>query len=156
VFDGIVGMTPKVTKDDAALLVTKLFEANLIPENIFVINFETLTGTSYIYFGGFEQSKLKGNVSFLPIVSGSSFWELPGHSILYGSTNLGNFSTAVIDTGSSLAYFPEIVFKAFLAKLPPTCSIKNSLLQCANCTDINFLSSFWINFNGTVVEMPPK
>lgn len=47
---------------------------------MFSTYYDSVSGSSYIYFGGYEQAKLTGNVSWIPIKN-TGFWDLAGTDV---------------------------------------------------------------------------
>lgn len=54
-----------------------MFDQSIIDKNVFSIFFGSSSDTSYIYFGGYDQLKMTGNVSWIAIED-TGYWDLKG------------------------------------------------------------------------------
>lgn len=111
-FDGIVGLSPEKSEPTRDLLLEELYDNGLITDLMFSIKFENQYGSTYIYFGGYEQEIIETSLNYIPVVQ-DGFWsvyfeyvQLEGSSQIYES-----FSTATLDTGTTLTY---LSYNAFL------------------------------------------
>jgi hypothetical protein len=72
---------PTVASKGAGLFVPTLFAGGKITNNMFSTNYDLSTGTSYIYFGGYETNMLSGNVTWIKLNTSKGFWDLTGTNI---------------------------------------------------------------------------
>lgn len=67
---------------------------------------------------------------------------------------MGTFKSAIIDSGTSLAYFPSSVVNS-IASAIGNCGNYSGYTAC-KCSGVSSIKSLWVNFNGTAVEMQPE
>lgn len=78
--------------------------------------------------------------------NGNGFWEVTFTAIWVNNTKAnGTLSTAIIDTGTSLAYFPTAVFNSILKVINKGCVYSNSwgLYRCT-CTSVNDILPLYV------------
>lgn len=118
--------------------------------------YDLANGTSYLFLGDYEQSKLLGNISWLPLKNTSSFWDLSTTDLTYNGKKMGTMaSSCTVDSGTSLAYFPQSVYDAIKKEAGNCSAASNGILIC-KCNGISDIKSFKVNFNGTSVETEAK
>lgn len=80
---------------------------------MFSINYENIDGSTYIYFGGYEANKIESELTWVPL-GDESFWSIEfTHVQLEGYNKVPNsnsYAEAILDTGTSLAYFTSGVY----------------------------------------------
>ncbi len=81
---------------------------------MFSINYELANAQTYIYFGGYESSKVsESTLTWVPI-SGNGHWEIEFQQLQFEGFNaIKNPSPdtgAILDTGTSLTYFIPSVY----------------------------------------------
>ncbi|KAF8151267.1 aspartic peptidase A1 [Mycena galopus ATCC 62051] len=117
--DGILGIGPTdltegTLKNDAAetilTVVDNLFNQGTINSNEIGIFFEpTISPTGsgddgFMTFGGIDQTKLTGSVSYVPITTtspASYYWGID-QTLTYGSTPILGSASGIVDTGTTL------------------------------------------------------
>lgn len=110
--DGIMGMSPKVSSsDNSELFVEKLFDAGIIGQNTFGVNYRSFTDSadSVITLGGWDTSVVADESLFQYVnLKSTSHWNLEMRNVFYNgakvdiSPNLG-----ILDTGTSLTLFEQ-------------------------------------------------
>ena len=112
-------MSPKVyASESEELYVQKLFEAGRISKNQFGVGYKSTSGTSKIMIGGFDTSIVPDESSFAFVdLYSTGHWTLELKETWYGGEKLSLSSeTGVLDTGTSLTYFPTDDFNIIWAK----------------------------------------
>lgn len=112
--DGILGMAPAVPPgENAELFVTQLYEAGIIAKNAFGVDYRLRDSTSKIILGGYDTNIVKDESSFDFVkLAGIYYWALNYNKTTYGDQDI-DFEEevfAVLDTGTSLSYWPEYIF----------------------------------------------
>jgi len=118
--DGIMGMSPRVySNDNEELYVQKLFEAGRISKNQFGVSYKSTSGTSKIMIGGYDTSIVPNDTSFAYVdLFSTGHWTLELKKTWYGGEELNLESgTGILDTGTSLTYFPTDDFNIIWGKI---------------------------------------
>lgn len=118
--DGIMGMSPVVNPSyPDELYVQKLYEAGRISKNEFGVSYKYTTEDSKITIGGFDTS-IVADESLFKFVNLHSYghWSLEIINTWYGNEEIFLSSvTGILDTGTSLTYFPTNDFNIIWAKI---------------------------------------
>jgi Eukaryotic aspartyl protease len=138
----------------AELLVSKLFNANIIPKNMFSTYYDLKSGSSYIYFGDYETAKLSTDVKWFPLQD-TGFWQIKTTDVQYNGKAIANMSSAIIDSGTSLSYFPKTVYQNLLSAIGGCDTTVDAVPTC-KCSSVSDFKPFVVNFNGTTVSTDPK
>ncbi|KAK6201190.1 aspartic peptidase domain-containing protein [Scheffersomyces amazonensis] len=115
-----------------------------------------------VLFGAIDRAKISGNLTTLPIINTSGFNQAVRSQVVLNSVSFSNGQTnetlnantyaAILDTGTTLSYFPTSLLQNLAAALGG--SYSNSLggyvVPCT--TDPNAVVSF--NFGGFVLNIP--
>ncbi|KAI0391022.1 acid protease [Xylariaceae sp. FL0594] len=120
-FDGILGLS---TSTDTWLSAVK--DANLIKSNIFGISLSRNsdgTNDGEIVFGGLNQEKYTGDITYTPLKSPGGAWMIPLDDVKAGddSTKIPGRS-AYIDTGTSFIFGPPDDVEALYKLIPGSSS----------------------------------
>lgn len=82
---------------------------------------------SYFYFGGYEASKITPS-TWSSLANNIGFWELATTAVWVGDAKAsGSFATSIVDTGTSLAYFPTSTFNSIISKINRGCVYSNTV-----------------------------
>ena len=114
-YDGLCGLMATLTSEGAQLIVPELARKGLIDKSMFATSYHEVDQQSYIYFGGYEVDKAP-SVTWFPLIKKSNkFWQIKTSSVYYGESFISDsISDAILDTGTSLTYFPYGVFASLI------------------------------------------
>jgi hypothetical protein len=118
--DGIMGMAPRVSSgDNAQLFVQNLYENGLIAKNGFGVDYNKEGTDSIITLGGYDTSKVANDTLFSWIdLSDTFYWRVILKGTTYGTKQLDiSADRAILDTGTSLTYFPSSDFAKVWAEI---------------------------------------
>ncbi|KAA8909821.1 hypothetical protein TRICI_004354 [Trichomonascus ciferrii] len=111
--DGLLGLSAKDESEKAPGVITTLKKQGLIDKRVFGINL----GRSWdpkdeggITFGGVDESKYSGDISYTKVESSNSLlWNLPlDGAYLYGKKiDFGEKRSCIVDTGTTLIVMPK-------------------------------------------------
>ncbi|KAJ3555656.1 hypothetical protein NM688_g2454 [Phlebia brevispora] len=162
--DGILGIGPTgLTKgslfpDESATIPTG---NNLIPEHLFAVSFEPATSNpelnGELTFGGIDDSKFTGSITYTPITStspASQYWGID-QSISYGTTAILSQGSGIVDTGTSLIGLASDLFSVYQTATggildPATGLLTVTEEQYANLGDLTF------TIGGTDFDLTPN
>jgi Eukaryotic aspartyl protease len=85
-----------------------LVSQNLINQPVFgvFLGKEKNGGGGEYIFGGYDQSKVGGTLTTVPVDSSQGFWGITVDDLAAGSTSTGSFS-GILDTGTTLLLLPQ-------------------------------------------------
>jgi len=117
--DGILGMSPSAGSGSEELFVQKLYEAGRIANNQFGVSYRSTSGTSKIILGGYDTSVVVDPSLFAYIkLSDTNYWSLNINAHSYGTDALDiSVERGILDTGTSLTYWPSSDFNIIWAKI---------------------------------------
>lgn len=160
-FDGIVGMG----YDGSGTIFQNLI-SNGLPAVFSLALLPNGTAGSEITLGGIDTTKYTKALTYVPVVSGSSFWELKSSQFAVNgktSTTLKTSHNIIFDSGTSNIVFPSSVANALYALISPlikpvgtlgACGLPCSEIGSIKATlDFTFTSSTGAAFNLTI---PPE
>lgn len=156
-YDGLCGLTPKLLSTGSELLVTKMFDQGKIPKNMFSTFYDSVNGSSYLFFGDYETSKLTGNVTWFPIKD-SGYWDLYTTNIEYNGEGMGNFAenkSCTVDSGTSLAYFPKDMVESIMSSVGGCKRDASGSVAC-KCKGLDSIKPLWVNFRDGAIETQPQ
>lgn len=112
--DGILGLGPVDltwgtvrNTEEVPTVMDNLYAQNMIGSEVFGVFFSPANAgdtSGELTFGGYDQSKITGDVGYAHLTSTSpaaGFWGVD-QSIDYGKTKILNDATGIIDTGTTL------------------------------------------------------
>jgi len=149
-FDGIVGMgySPNLTVYQALKKNNKpaIFGLSLTAESV---------GNAELSLGGFDSSKVTGDLQFAPIIKPQSlpaFWALETSAVSVNgriATNIPQRLGIIFDSGTSNCVFPKTITEALYAMISPQITAHGSLgaygVQCSEINSIAANISFTFN-----------
>ncbi|KAI1815667.1 aspartic peptidase domain-containing protein [Poronia punctata] len=141
-FDGILGLS---TSSDTWLAAVK--EANLIKSNIFGISLSRNsdgTNDGEIVFGGLNEDKYKGDITYTSINTPGGAWMIPMDDVLVGGDGADiTGRSAYIDTGTSFIFGPPDDVKAMYKLIPGSSSTDGATytVPCDSDREIAFTFS---------------
>ncbi|KAH9979466.1 acid protease [Lactifluus volemus] len=171
-FDGILGIGPvdltlgalsPAVKSTIPTIVDNLFSQGTITSNIFSVSFEPTTTTSPVKngeltFGGTDQSKYTGNITYIPITATSpsnEYWGID-QSIRYGtSTTILTKTAGIVDTGTLVTLIATDAFNRYRAATGAVLDSTTGLLRITPAQYSN-LKSLFFTTGGTTFELTPN
>ena len=154
--DGILGLSR--TNDSGygtPTFMDTVKQENLLQSNI--IGFSLSRGSDggkdgSITFGGVDESKLSGNVTFTETVSSSDRWGIPVDDVTVDGKSCDfTGKSAIIDTGTSYLLMPPDDAKALHEHIPGASKKdKNFVLPCDSTAEIR------VTFSGVSYAISPK
>lgn len=110
------------------------------------------SGGGSILFGGIDESKFNGRLSWIGVRPNATYWEVPLTKICHGKTDkknlLSSSARAVIDTGTSLIVGPTATVERIHRRIGGFSVGKLWLVPCARRKD---LPDLWITLGSTTV-----
>ncbi|KAH8984468.1 acid protease [Lactarius akahatsu] len=170
--DGILGIGPvdltEGTVDGSELVPTitdNLFQQGTISTESIGIFYQPSTIASSLFsdgeltFGGIDESKITGDVNYVPITGTSpanKYWGID-QSITYGSNGPSILaSTAgIVDTGTTLVLIATDAFQKYQEATGATLDQTTSLLTLTN-SQFDNLQSLFFNIGGVQYELTPN
>lgn len=133
-FDGLVGLSLGVLVWKNTTPFLKLLCAqNLVKKCIFSVYLHQASANESkggeIIFGGFDESRFKGNLHFVPITN-SNYWKLKISQVFVNSNKISGEMEALLDTGTSLILMPQKTYDNLLQVLPSEMEGGNYILNC--------------------------
>jgi len=116
-YDGMVGLTPVPLRQDSKLLVDELYDQGRIPNRMFSTFLNNLDHQSYIYFGDYEPNKIKSELIWMQMPD-IYFWYIDYKGVAIEGQDFVNVEyeySAIIDTGTTMMYFPNMYLKEIQA-----------------------------------------
>ncbi|XP_017101704.2 cathepsin D [Drosophila bipectinata] len=133
-FDGLVGLGLGVLAwKNTTPFLRLLCSQNLVEKCMFSVYLQqSSTNESKggeIIFGGFDKSRFKGNLHFVPITN-SNYWKLKISQVSVKSKHICGEMDALLDTGTSLILMPQKTYDDLLKVLSFEMEGGNYLLSC--------------------------
>ncbi|KAF9061456.1 acid protease [Rhodocollybia butyracea] len=167
--DGILGIGPTDLTSgtvsgtgEVPTVTDNLFNNGTIPAESIGISFEPTTGTDLangeLTFGGVDESKITGDITFVPITStspASQFWGID-QSVSYGSDmTILNSTAGIVDTGTTLLMIATDAFQAYQQATGATLDQTTGLLKLT-ASEFDNLQSLFFQIGGTTFEFTPN
>ncbi|EIW81194.1 acid protease [Coniophora puteana RWD-64-598 SS2] len=167
--DGIIGIGPvdltqgTVSNTSNVPTVTdNLFAQGTIATESIGISYEPSTSTDAVNgelnFGGVDDSKITGDVNFVPITStspASHYWGVD-QDVTYGTGNtILNTTAGIVDTGTTLVLLATDAFQAYTKATGATEDKTTGLLTITE-EQYNNLQSLFFNIGGVSYELTPN
>ncbi|KAF8473762.1 acid protease [Gautieria morchelliformis] len=166
--DGILGVGPTdltqgtlspATDSLVPTVTDNLFSEGLIPSHEIGVSFEPTTSQSEtngeITFGGTDESKFTGSITYTPITGtspASTFWGID-QSVTYGtSSNILSSTAGIVDTGTTLVLIATDAFKRYTAATGGVPDDATGLLRLTTDQFAN-LQSLFFHVDGTTFEL---
>ncbi|KAI0733299.1 aspartic peptidase domain-containing protein [Fomitopsis betulina] len=144
--DGILGIGPEdltegtLTNEPDTLIATVVqnaYKQGLISTQEIGVAFAPTTSTSdangVITFGGIDSDYYTGSITYVDVVSSSDSeaGDYVGitQSVSYGSTSLFSDATGIVDTGTTLLYFPSDAYNSYTSATGATADETTGLLR---------------------------
>ncbi|KAG2355984.1 aspartic peptidase domain-containing protein [Suillus spraguei] len=165
--DGLLGLGPV---DLTQGIVNNTYEVPTVTDNLFAqkkISSEVLgvffapassnDSSGELTFGGYNASKITGNLSYVPITStypASAYWGID-QSITYGSTPILAETAGIVDTGTTLILIPTDAFNKYQSATGATLDESTGFLKISS-DQYSQLSSLHFNTGGVTYELTPN
>ncbi|KAG1868579.1 acid protease [Suillus subluteus] len=108
-------------------------------------------------FGGYDPSKITGDISYVSITSAypaSTYWGID-QSISYGSTTILSETAGIVDTGTTLILIASDAFDKYQSATGGTLDESTGLLKISS-DQYNQLSSLYFTVSGVTYELTPN
>ncbi|KAG2147744.1 acid protease [Suillus bovinus] len=165
--NGLLGVGPvDLTQDtvsntnDVATVTDNLYKQGTISSEVLGVFFAPASSgdtSGELTFGGYDASKITGDVSYVPITSTSSasaYWGID-QSISYGSTTILDETAGIVDTGTTLIYIASDAFETYQSATGGTLDKTTGLLQISS-DQYQQLLSLYFTIGGVTYELTPN
>ncbi|KAG1735331.1 aspartic peptidase domain-containing protein [Suillus paluster] len=108
-------------------------------------------------FGGYDASKITGDINYVPITStspASEYWGVD-QSISYGSTSILTKTAGIVDTGTTLILIATDAFDTYKSKTGASLDNTTGLLKISS-DQYNQLSSLYFTIGSVTYELTPN
>ncbi|KAG1736329.1 aspartic peptidase domain-containing protein [Suillus lakei] len=142
---------------DYALLVDTGSSYTWIGANKTWTKTNTSQDSGKLSFGGYDASKITGDISYEPITPtypASTYWGV-SQSISYGHTPILNEAAGIVDTGTTLILIATDAFDKYQSATGATLDQNTGLLQIS-LDQYNQLSSLYFTIGGVAYELTPN
>jgi hypothetical protein len=149
-FDGIfgLGLTP-LSEAPAFNLLDCMTRDKTIKHALFSVFLGAMDDEeSEILFGSYRPEHVADELTWIPVINGSGFWEVSLDGVSLDGKKIANSSnaSAVLDTGTSLLAGPPEIVNALLDQL----NIAN------DCSNLNSLPDIGFNVSGHLLSLSPR
>ncbi|KAG1851513.1 aspartic peptidase domain-containing protein [Suillus tomentosus] len=165
--EGLIGLGPA---DLTQGTVSNTYEVATVTDNLYkqrTISSEVLgvffapasssNSSGELTFGGYDASKITGDVSYVPITTtspASEYWGI-NQSIRYGSMPILDETAGIVDTGTTLIYIASDAFHKYQSATGATLNENVGLLQISSA-QYEKLSSLYFAIGGVTYELTPN
>ncbi|KFY08848.1 hypothetical protein V492_05852 [Pseudogymnoascus sp. VKM F-4246] len=119
--DGILGLS-RVPDAEVPGFAAALIDKKLLDKNIFSVNIyraSDLANNGEITFGGVDDSKFTGEISYTNIAATGGSWVIPVDKAGFNGKDSGlKGKNAIIDTGTTYCFMPPADAESFYANVP--------------------------------------
>jgi len=114
--DGVMGLN-----NDKKSFVSMMYELKIIKRNIFSLCFDEYGG--YFSLGEIDSKyHLNSNINYVDLKPNSDLYELNIKNIIVDNTVIKNKYTTIIDSSSTISYFPKDVFNLMITGFFSSCA----------------------------------
>ncbi|KAG1898130.1 acid protease [Suillus fuscotomentosus] len=165
--DGLLGLGPVDLTDDTVsntdevpTVTDNLYKQGTISSEVLGVFFTPASSddsSGELTFGGYDASKITGDISYVPITSqspASEYWGID-QSISYGSTPILDETAGIVDTGTTLILIASDAFDKYQAATGATFDETVGLLQISS-DQYTKLSSLYFTIGGVTYELTPN
>ncbi|KAG0705810.1 acid protease [Suillus ampliporus] len=165
--DGILGVGPV---DLTQGTVSNTYEVPTVTDNLYTqktIGSEVLgvffspassaDSSGELTFGGYDASKITGDISYVPITStspASEYWGID-QSISYGTTSILSETAGIVDTGTTLILLTTDAFNKYQLQTGAIYDVTTGLLRIS-LDQYDQLSSLYFTTGGVSYELTPN
>ncbi|KAG1799438.1 acid protease [Suillus plorans] len=165
--DGILGVGPvDLTQGtvsntyEVATVTDNLYKQRTIGSEVLGVFFAPASSgdsSGELTFGGYDTSKITGDVSYVPITSTSpanGYWGID-QSISYGPMPILDETAGIVDTGTTLILLASDAFHRYQSATGATYNAEVGLLQISS-DQYEKLSSLYFTIGGVTYELTPN
>ncbi|KAG1887146.1 acid protease [Suillus subluteus] len=165
--DGVLGLGPVdltvgivSNGNEVATVMDNLYTQKIISSEVLGVFFAPASSDDSggeLTFGGYDASKITGDISYVPITSiypASMYWGID-QSISYGSTSILAETAGVVDTGTTFISIATDAFDKYQSATGATLDESTGLLQISP-DQYNQLSSLYFTTGGVTYELTPN
>lgn len=165
--DGLIGMS-RLTDTSYTMFYDQLYQQGHVSSNVFAFYMAESTSQSTLEIGAFDTSNLMNTADmvYLPLFDQSLFYtvNVDGFQVGTNSDSILNkngytmnyYSTAILDTGTTLMYVPQELYHTIIDKIVKHTSAS---LQGGSyydkCTNSAKYESLYLLMGSTWMEIPP-
>ncbi|KAG2064018.1 acid protease, partial [Suillus decipiens] len=162
--DGLLGLGPvDLTQgtvsnaDKVPTVMDNLLVQGSINSEVLGVFFAPVSSESTggeLTFGGYDASKITGNINYVPITStspASTYWGID-QSISYGQTEILSQTAGIVDTGSTLILIATDAFEKYQSATGGTLDENTGLLKISS-DQYSQLSSLYFAIGGFTYEL---
>ncbi|KAL5536570.1 hypothetical protein ACEPAF_392 [Sanghuangporus sanghuang] len=166
-YDGILGLGPVATTANTVqntstvpTVMDNLYAQGKIQNEVFAVSFAPTTtepnGNGVITFGGVDESKYIGDITYVPITKASpasKYWGID-MNVTYGASakNIVGSASGIVDTGSTLFLLATDAFNAYTNVTGAKIDSDTGLLKIENDA-YEKLESLYFSIGGTTFEL---
>ncbi|KAG1842520.1 acid protease [Suillus subalutaceus] len=159
---GPVGLTQGIISntDEVATVMDNLYAQKTISSEVLGVFFAPASSddsSGELTFGGYDTSKITGDISYVSITSTSpanSYWGID-QSISYGSTSILDETAGIVDTGTTLILIATDAFDKYKSATGATLDNSTELLKISS-DQYDQLSSLYFTTGGVTYELTPN
>ncbi|KAG1789277.1 acid protease [Suillus plorans] len=165
--EGLIGLGPvDLTQGtvsntyEVATVTDNLYKQRTISSEVLGVFFAPASSddtSGELTFGGYDASKITGDVSYVPITTtspASEYWGID-QSIRYGSMPILDETAGIVDTGTTLIYIASDAFHKYQSATGATLNENVGLLQISSA-QYEKLSSLYFTIGGVTYELTPN
>ncbi|KAG1891615.1 acid protease [Suillus fuscotomentosus] len=165
--DGLLGVGPVgLTRgtvsntDEVATVTQNLYMQGTISSEVLGVFFAPASSSDSsgeLTFGGYDASKITGDVSYVSITStspASTYWGID-QSISYGDTPILDETAGIVDTGTTLILIATDAFNKYQSATGATFNEEVGLLQISS-DQYDQLSPLYFAIGGVTYELTPN
>ncbi|KAG1820852.1 aspartic peptidase domain-containing protein [Suillus subaureus] len=165
--DGLLGLGPvNLTRgtvsnaDTVPTVMDNLYAQGSINSEVLGVFFAPASSddtSGELTFGGYDASKITGDVNYVSITStspASSYWGID-QSITYGDTEILSQTAGSVDTGTTLILIASDAFSTYQSATGATPNESTCLLQISS-DQYDQLSSLYFTIGGVTYELTPN
>ncbi|KLO09318.1 aspartic peptidase A1 [Schizopora paradoxa] len=169
--DGVLGLGPtdltlnSLNPDSDSTIPTitdNLFSQKIISSHEFAISFEPTNlanaNTGELTFGGIDNSKFTGPITYAPLTTtspSSEYWGIDGSIRYGGSTSILSKTAGIIDSGTTLIYLASDAFRKYQKATGGVIDEATGLLKVTTA-QFDALESMFFNISGVEFELTPN
>ncbi|KAG2032176.1 acid protease [Suillus americanus] len=159
---GPVGLTQGIVSntDEVATVMDNLYAQKTISSEVLGVFFAPASSDNNggeLTFGGYDASKITGDISYVSLTSTSpanSYWGI-NQSISYGDTTILTRTAGIVDTGTTLILIATDAFDKYKSATGATLDESTELLKISS-DQYDQLSSLYFTTGGVAYELTPN
>ncbi|KAG0705799.1 acid protease [Suillus ampliporus] len=165
--DGLLGVGPVdltqgtvANTNEVPTVMDNLYMQGTISSEVLGVFFSPASSddsSGELTFGGYDASKITGDINYVPITStspASNYWGTD-QSISYGTTSILSETAGIVDTGTTLILIATDAFDKYQSATGGTLDKTTGLLKISS-DQYNQLSSLYFTVGGIAYELTPN